>query len=302
VSGRVVAVLCREATTVGAVLARLGAGAEQALREGRLFVGARRAAGASEPVAAGEEVVVYPPRATRGDEPRILLERAGIVAAYKPAELSTVADHRGVTGTLERIIADKSGHHALTPTSRLDVGVSGVVVFAIDDEARHRLATAREQGRYRRHYVAVARGIPAPSRGEWTGAIGRDRDPRRRRVGGRDALAARTAYAVVASNDTTSLLALEPHTGRTHQIRVHAANSGCPLLGDEAYGGSTRLVTATGAVHSLRRIALHAAWVEIPDAAGSTIRIDASIPDDLAAIWSERGGNANAWGLALAPL
>jgi 23S rRNA-/tRNA-specific pseudouridylate synthase len=293
---RVVAVVCREETTVGAVLARLGADAEEALEEGRVFIGARRAVASSDAVAAGDEIVMYAARAMGTEAPRILLQREGIVAAYKPAAMPTVADHRGAAGTLEREIAALLGSttRSLVPTSRLDVGVSGVVLFAADDDSRKKLARAREEGRYLRHYVAVARGTPSEARGVWTGAIGRDRDPRRRRVDGRDAVHAETDYAAVASTPRASLLAIEPRTGRTHQIRVHAASAGCPLFGDEAYGGPLRIVSDRGTVQALTRIALHAAWVEVPDGP-ETLRIEAPIPDDLAAIWIDCGGDPTAW-------
>jgi hypothetical protein len=136
----VVVVSSREATLAD-VLPRLGEGADRALRDGRVFVGARRASSAAERVAAGDEVVMYASRVRGSDAPRILLQRQGIVAAYKPADIATVADHRGRTGTLEDDIAKEL---ALSPdelvaTSRLDVGVSGVVLFATD-EASHPVA------------------------------------------------------------------------------------------------------------------------------------------------------------------
>jgi len=73
-----------------------------------------------------------------------------------------VADHRGTRGTLEDQVAKLVGApvERIVATSRLDVGVSGVVLFAMDAKTRSMLAHAREQGNYRRHYVAIARGAP----------------------------------------------------------------------------------------------------------------------------------------------
>jgi hypothetical protein len=95
---------------------------------------------------------------------------------------------------------------------------------------------------------------------------------------------------------------VEPETGRTHQIRVHASDAGCPLVGDTVYGGSARIVAQSGAVSAVDRIALHAAWVEIPSADDRVFRVEAAIPEDLEAIWSAFGGAPSDWSLALEPL
>jgi len=294
-----VLVVCKAATTVGAVLPRLGEGADRALDEGRIFVGKRRAS-ASDLIRAGDEVWMYPARPPSREPPRILLEREGVVAVYKPADMATVADHRGARGSLEATVARMLGRKgAVVATSRLDVGVSGVVLFAADEAARQRLARARVEGRYRRHYVAIAAHAPTPERGSWTESIGPARDPRRRQVGGPAAAAAETAYAVAAVAPRGALLAVEPKTGRTHQIRVHAAHAGCPLWGDSAYGGPTRHVATSGAVAVVDRIALHAAWVEVPLAGNGNLHADAPVSDDFRAIWTGCGGDDSAFAAAL---
>ena len=119
-----------------------------------------------------------------------------------------------------------------------------------------------------------------------------------RRVAGEHAELARTSYALVASSSLferasprqLQLLALSPRTGRTHQLRVHAAAHGLPLLGDRAYGGASRLTAETGSVRSLDRIALHAAWVELParrTAPHSRPRFRAELLD----IWGDFAGD-----------
>ena len=294
-----VLVVCEEATTLRAVLPRLGEDAAEALEEGRVFVGKRRAS-ATDLVRAGDEVWMYPARPAPSEPPRILIERDGVVAVYKPANMATVADHRGSRDSLEAAtlrMLERKG--TLVATSRLDVGVSGVVLFAADEASRGRLARAREQGRYLRHYVAVAERAPEPQQGLWTESIGRAKDPRLRQVGGRSAVAAETAYVVAAVAPKGALLAVEPRTGRTHQIRVHAAHAGCPLWGDRAYGGPTRFVASSGAVLGVERIALHAAWVEVPLAGNGNLHVEAPIPGDFQAIWTACGGDPSAFAGAL---
>jgi 23S rRNA-/tRNA-specific pseudouridylate synthase len=295
-------VLCKEETTVAAVLPRFGEGAAQALDEGRIFVGKRRAA-ASDRIRAGDEVWMYPARPMPREPPRILLECEGVVAVYKPPEMATVADHRGSAGSLETVVHGMLGRREpIFATSRLDVGVSGVVLFATDDASRRTLARAREEGRYLRHYVAIASARPTPERGLWTASIGRGNDPRLRQVGGRSEVHAETAYLVTATAEKGALLAVEPRTGRTHQIRVHAAHAGCPLWGDGPYGGPLRLVSARGAVTQVERIALHAAWVEVPLLTSGTLRVDAPVPADFHAVWTGCGGDLSAFAGALAAI
>src|SRR5262249_36506487 len=106
------------------------------------------------------------------------------------------------------------------------------------------------------------------------------------------------AYAVRAAAGEAHLLAVEPVTGRTHQIRVHAAHAGSPLYGDRAYGGPVRLTSREGRVTPISRIALHAPWVEVPTDSGE-LRVEAEIPDDLAAIWTACGGATTSFALAL---
>jgi 23S rRNA-/tRNA-specific pseudouridylate synthase len=295
-------VVCKEETTVSAVLPRFGEGAAQALDDGRIFVGKRRAAGV-DPVRPGDEIWLYPARPLPREPPRILLQQGGIVAVYKPPDMATIADHRGSAGTLGTAVERMLGMRgSIFATSRLDVGVSGVVLFATDDASRRALARAREEGQYRRHYVAVASAHPTPARGRWMGSIGRAVDPRLRQVGGRSAVFAETAYAVAVATARGSLLAVEPTTGRTHQIRVHAAQAGCPLWGDGAYGGPTRFVAASGAVANVERIALHAAWVEVTLGPGVTLRAEAPIPADFEAIWTACEGDLSAFAGALAAI
>jgi 23S rRNA pseudouridine1911/1915/1917 synthase len=297
-----VSIVCRSPGPLGAILPRLGADAAQALAEGRIFIGRRRVNRETERVEQGDEVIMFPPRGGSSERARVLAEREGMVAAYKPAEMPTIADHHGHGASLEREVAALVGEDrgaALHPTSRLDVGVSGVVLFATTEAARTSLARARAEGRYLRRYVAVAAKAPEPSSGRWTAPIGRDANPRHRRAFGAAAKPADTAYALVATAGPAVLLSIEPRTGRTHQIRVHAAHAGCPLMGDAAYGGPSRIVSATGAVSRMARIALHAAWIDVPVAEG-TWRVEAPIPEDLARIWELLSGDPSAWARAVA--
>lgn len=161
-------------------------------------------------------------------------------------------------------------------TSRLDRGVSGVVVFALTGAARDSLQNARTSSVYFRRYVAIASRAPEPNEGEWDAPI--------------DGKPSRSRYRVAATAPRGALLHVEPVTGRTHQIRIHASGAKSPLLGDTKYGGSRTLVMPTGKVLPLERIALHCAHVRVE----GMIDARATFPLELVAMWTAVGGDVSA--------
>ena len=254
--------VARSDSAIADVLAAMSV-APIAIDEGRVFAGRRRVLRLEERVRAGDEVLVHDvPEETLLPDPFVLHHANGVVIVDKPAGISTIPDVMTARGTLVDLAARAIGvaRDALHPTSRLDREVSGVVTFALDDRARDALQRARDEGAYDRRYVAIANGEPAE--GPWQWAIGRARDPKLRRAAA-DGKPAETRVRIVGRSGPYCLLALAPITGRTHQLRVHAATAGAPLIGDRAYGGPTRLTLPTGKSVSVGRVALHCARVRI---------------------------------------
>jgi 23S rRNA-/tRNA-specific pseudouridylate synthase len=301
-----------DGSSVVEIVRRAGEDAK-AIGEGRVFIGKKRATRADQPVRAGDTVRIGPAAAAGAHEAppqiEILFQEDGLVACVKPAGLPTVPDHAGAAHSLVALIAKQLGAMKaddLRVTSRLDRDVSGVVVFALDADAEDRLRRARDEGRYQRRYVALAattttRALDAE--GIWTAPIGRATDPRLRAARGPDAKDATTRWRSLASTSldpttTVVMLAVDPVTGRTHQIRVHASDAGAPLLGDRDYGGLTKIVLGNGRVLTPSRIALHAARVIVPGA-HRLLEARAPIPDELARIWTSLGGAPDAWERAL---
>jgi 23S rRNA pseudouridine1911/1915/1917 synthase len=170
---------------------------------------------------------------------------------------------------------------------RLDKNTSGVMVAA-KTEAAHAALTAQFAARtVERVYAALVWGVPRPRRGEIAGNIGRSRRNRTKmavlRQGGRPAL---TRYEVKRTfGDAVSLLDCRLATGRTHQIRVHLAQFGHPVLGDPVYGRVTaaRLAAlppaARAAVKSLEGQALHAYVIAFDHpVTGRRLRIEVEQP------------------------
>jgi len=247
-----------------------------ALDEGRVFIGKKRAK-RGDVVRDESEVRVSERRDI--DAPVVFLHRAkDLVAVDKPAGIATVPDTRDAHNSLVHRVAREIGVRAesIHVTSRLDRGVSGVVVFALSDAARDSLQNARASGGYFRRYVAIVTSAPSPAEGEWTAPI--------------DGKPSRSVYRVVASTARGAFLHVEPVTGRTHQIRIHASGAKAPLLGDTKYGGSRTLVLPTGKVLPLDRIALHCAHVRVE----GLVDAKAPIPDALRSWWVALGGEASA--------
>jgi len=122
---------------------------------------------------------------------------------------------------------------------RLDKGTSGLMVVAKNDAAHRHLAAQFAGRKIERAYQALVWGAPSPRAGTVAGAIGRDRKNRKKMaVVKRGGKPAETGYRVLRSVGTAaSLVECRLKTGRTHQIRVHMAAIGHPVVGDPVYGG-----------------------------------------------------------------
>jgi RluA family pseudouridine synthase len=193
---------------------------------------------------------------------------ASLLVLCKPSGLATTSPNEREDTLVKAAQGLDPEAPRLHPSSRLDAEVSGLVTFARTPEATRYLLDAREQGAYRRAYVGLVAHAPTADEGVLDGAIGIDpRDARKRRVapeGERNARPSRTHYRVLVRTPDAALLWLEPITGRTHQLRVHLAHAGWPLLGDRPYGGAPRVVLSDGAVLGARRVMLHCFALRLP--------------------------------------
>jgi 23S rRNA pseudouridine1911/1915/1917 synthase len=159
---------------------------------------------------------------------------------------------------------------------RLDVGTSGLMLIASDDATHVALASMLRRHAVDRRYLALVRGVPPNDRFAIDAALGRvGARVRVDRAGGRPA---ETAIEVLRRFERAALLEAAPRTGRTHQIRVHLAAIGHPILGDVRYGGEGADAAALG----LRRPFLHS-WriaFEHP-VTGARIELESPLPEDL---------------------
>jgi 23S rRNA pseudouridine1911/1915/1917 synthase len=170
---------------------------------------------------------------------------------------------------------------------RLDRGTSGVLVAAKSDAAHRHLAEQFHDHTIERIYRAVVRGTPSVDEGRIDRAIGRHpKDRKRMSVRGTASREAQTVWRVAKRfpKSQRALLDLLPETGRTHQIRVHLASVGLPIVGDPVYGRSrNRGVT-------LDRPALHAATLGfVHPRGGETLRFEAPFPADMQTLLEKLG-------------
>jgi 23S rRNA pseudouridine1911/1915/1917 synthase len=207
------------------------------------------------------------PATPRGQEIAltVLYEDAALIVIDKPAGLVV----HPAAGNPDNTLVNALIHHCGESLSgiggvkrpgivhRLDKDTSGVMVAAKTDTAHADLVAQFQARSIERAYAALVWGVPSPARGRITGNIGRSPRNRKKmavlRRGGRTAA---TNYRVVrAFGDRAAQLECRLESGRTHQIRVHLAHIGHPVIGDPVYGGRGR---RTGPLGPLPHQALHA--------------------------------------------
>ncbi len=217
----------------------------------------------------------------------ILHEDGWLVAVDKPPGLASQPPQRRAPGELtahERALvqfAAREGQRVdLLLFHRLDRLTTGVLVFARQHEAARELTKTWSSGGAQKRYLAVARGDPGGGTRTLDGAIAPDPLVPGRFSISRRGKPARTEVRRLARLGELSLLEVKPLTGRTHQVRVHLTQAGCPVAGDALYGGGG----------GVPRPFLHAWRLSLPHPrTGKQLRLEAPIPADMRAFLAELG-------------
>lgn len=201
---------------------------------------------------------------------RILFIDGEAIVLDKPAGLPVDAPRDGSLSLENHLASLTFGFQRWPlPVHRLDRDTSGCLLLARNPKAHKRFQQAFEAGVVRKRYLAVVDGVPAGEEGVIDLPLAKISSAERgwRMTGARNGKASRTAWRVLAVTDGRALVEFRPETGRTHQIRVHAAEGlGAPVVGDPVYGRSGGAML------------LHAAALTVPRPPKPDIAAEAPLP------------------------
>jgi 23S rRNA pseudouridine1911/1915/1917 synthase len=261
--------------------------AQQWIDDGRVLLDGSPASRASQTVMEGVHVVVSPPDdALRRQAPEpedlpldVLFEDDHLLAVNKPPGMVVHPTYRNTSKTLLNAVLWRLRD---TPSARpgvltrLDKDTSGLVLVALSPAVHAAVQAMVGSVRPRKEYLAVVEGRPEPPSGRIRLPLSRDPGDRRRVIADTGGVWSETRYEVTATTGARSVVRCELVTGRTHQIRVHLASSGWPIVGDRTYGNPADVIA---------RQALHAWRVTMPHpVTREPVTITAPPPADIAAL------------------
>ncbi|MCB9795541.1 MAG: RluA family pseudouridine synthase [Alphaproteobacteria bacterium] len=180
-----------------------------------------------------------------------------ILVVDKPCGLPAQATRARDGASVYSLLGEAHGYVGLH--HRLDTPASGLMVLALDRRANKGLAEAFREHGARRSYLVWVLGDPGPS-GRWDAPV--------------DGKPAGTRFNRLESDGAMSRLEVELETGRTHQIRQHAAGAGYPVIGDRRYGGAAGSLWPRLALHAFRLALKH-------PVTGAQMRWEVGVPEDL---------------------
>jgi len=268
---------------------------QRLIEDGHVLVGGRPAK-ARQRMRPGEHVQLrVPPAAPLHLTPEaipldILHEDDDLIVLNKPAGMVVHPGAGRSTGTLVHALLAHCGRlpgiggvERPGIVHRLDRDTSGVLVAAKTESAHHALSRQFKDRVVKKRYLALVHGEVRRDSGRVEAAIGRrEHDRKRMGVRARGGREARTVYHVLRRLPGMTLLALDLETGRTHQIRVHLAHIGHPVIGDRVYGGRRERRRAGADEPRADRQMLHAWRLAFHHpTTGAWVEFTAPIPEDL---------------------
>jgi 23S rRNA pseudouridine1911/1915/1917 synthase len=221
---------------------------------------------------------------------QVLFENDDLVALNKPAGLLTIPDREQSEKSLKEFLQDKYGK--IFTIHRLDKDTSGLVIFAKNETAHKYFSKLFEERRVEKYYLGIVLGSPVNKTGDIDAPIAEHGVHKGMMTVNRNGKPSRTSYEVIDANRNFSLVSFQLHTGRTHQIRVHAKNIGHPLACDPLYGdGKPILLSSIKKKFKLSkhdeeerpmidRLALHSYKLAFENMNGERLELEAPIPKE----------------------
>ena len=224
----------------------------------------------------------------------IVADTTDYIALNKPSGLLSIPDREGKDISLKKLLVEKYG--TVFTVHRLDRDTSGLILFAKTEEAHKQLSQQFEERRTEKIYQGLVLGSLADKMGTIDAPIAEHPVKKGLMTVYRKGKEAITDYEVLEDFKLFSWLQFQIHTGRTHQIRVHAKHIGHPIVCDELYGDA-KPVLLSSLKHKfklskneweerpiLKRLALHALSLQFMNTNGETINLEAPLPKDLKAL------------------
>lgn len=214
----------------------------------------------------------------------IAYEDDDLLVFNKPADMPCHQSCGHAADTLANVFAahcDQLGMDLMyRPLNRLDRDTSGAVLIA-----KNRFAAASVTNNFHKTYQAILDGVPPQSEGRVDAPIRREFPEEMRRIVSPDGQRAITNYRVLAVQDGYSLVDFVLETGRTHQIRVHMAHLGCPVLGDSMYGRKSEMIA---------RQALHCRYIAFTQPVSrQPVGVSCTMPEDMQEVCTKLGLKMN---------
>jgi 23S rRNA pseudouridine955/2504/2580 synthase len=212
-----------------------------------------------------------------------------VLALNKPAGLAVQGgpkQAKNLDALLDLLTFDAAERPRLV--HRLDRDTSGVLLLARNATAARALTGAFADDRARKLYWALTIGKPPKARGLIRLALDKRGGPGGEKMAvGEGGKPAETRYIALETRHGVTWMLLAPLTGRTHQLRVHCAALGCPILGDGKYGGRGAFKPG---IEMPKTVMLHAREIALPHPEdGTTLRIAAPLPPDRLGVWRQLG-------------
>ncbi len=218
----------------------------------------------------------------------VIYEDDALLVVNKPAGMVVHPAYGHASGTLVNAvlahcpqIADVGGPDRAGVVHRLDKDTSGLILIAKDSVARAALQRQFKRRQVAKTYLALVEGQMQPREGVVEAPVGRDKRQRKKMAVVRSGREARTMYRAIEYFANYTLLEVRPHTGRTHQVRVHLSWLGYPIVGDAVYGRHRqRLLRGRHFLHAARIRFSHPATSE-------EVEFEAPLPPKLADVLNQ---------------